>query len=200
MKFGNSSRLILIIAALVLILFYLGRKCKDNFNNSMHDEAVLSTGSKSDKASIDSYLKCHVNKDVRNRMLNDVKQTDTWITDSGANIYLTNNPKILSSNIRTTNTKIALADDQEVCATMVGDGTITRPLKDGGYIQLNLHEVYYSPEVAVNLISVSCLIKDNNLSSVSFTAEECTADVPSSGDTVVLGWVHSDGLWYYPSQ
>jgi hypothetical protein len=43
MKFGNSSRLILIIVALGLIFFYWGRACKDNFINSKYDKYVIET-------------------------------------------------------------------------------------------------------------------------------------------------------------
>ncbi len=78
-----------------------------------------------------------------------------WILDSGASIHVTYQLSILT-NIRQCDERITLANGKSIHIKQIGDFT--------GFINNNkfiLKNVYYSPHIKKNLISINSLIKEN---------------------------------------
>jgi len=76
-----------------------------------------------------------------------------WTLDSGASVNITNHLNILK-NIKKNNERIYLANNQYITTKFIGDLT--------GYVnnhKITINNVYYSPEINNNLISISNLIK-----------------------------------------
>jgi len=97
---------------------------------------------------------CNVEKELLNED-SDKNFLSCWILDSGASINITGNLNLLI-DIKKCNEEINLANGQIITAVHKG--------KFKGYVNNNeiiLNEVYYSPAINKNLISICKLLKEN---------------------------------------
>lgn len=90
-----------------------------------------------------------------------------WYLDSAATIHMTNNLDLLENVKNTTECSITTANDQIMCANKVG--SITLPLSDS--LNANIENILYVPDLKVNLLSVSQIVKKNY--SVVFKTTGC---------------------------
>ena len=92
---------------------------------------------------------------------------NSWILDSGATQHMCNN-KSHFTNFESFTTMITIADNTKITAT--GKGNVNINTKDGN--TFTLLDVLYVPQLASNLLSVCCAMKNPNIK-FNFTNGKC---------------------------
>jgi hypothetical protein len=87
----------------------------------------------------------------------------SWGVDSCASVHCTGNEKQLISKRRCAPLKIICADGKVVVAEYSGTVSLRLRTRSGKTITVKVHDVYYSPTLGANLLSLVKLCKDMNL-------------------------------------
>ncbi|KAK3032290.1 hypothetical protein RJ639_036247 [Escallonia herrerae] len=115
--------------------------------------------------------------------------THTWLIDSGASHHMTGNLNFFSSIWDIPPSPVGLLDDLQTNAIKAGSVS----LADG----ITLHHVLYVPNLAVNLIFVSCLATDANCF-VAFSNDICVLQDRTSKSPIGLGKMHRGVFVFQP--
>lgn len=108
----------------------------------------------------------------------------TWYIDSGASFHICNNKELFKDILRELKTpkKIELGNGEVITVTHEGDLDIQSVNKFGKY-QLNVKNVLYMPQSAVNLLSVAQITKREY--AVIFFQDECKIVDPKT-DRIII--------------
>ncbi|PKU68311.1 Retrovirus-related Pol polyprotein from transposon TNT 1-94 [Dendrobium catenatum] len=91
---------------------------------------------------------------------NDTHNSTDWYLDSGASTHMTNSTdNLATSNVYTGTNKVTLGDGRSVPIAHSGMGLLPTPSR-----KLFLSQLLHTPSISHNLLSVSNLVKDNNIS------------------------------------
>ncbi|KAK3005577.1 hypothetical protein RJ639_016411 [Escallonia herrerae] len=115
--------------------------------------------------------------------------THTWLIDSGASHHMTGNLNFFSSIWDIPPSPVGLPDALQTNAIKAGSVS----LADG----ITLCHVLYVPNLAVNLISVSCLATDANCF-VAFSNDICVLQDRTSKSPIGLGKMHRGVFVFQP--
>ncbi|KAK2999397.1 hypothetical protein RJ639_022660 [Escallonia herrerae] len=115
--------------------------------------------------------------------------TYTWLIDSGASHHMTGNLNFFSSIWDIPPSPVGLPDGLQTNAIKASSVS----LADG----INLRHVLYVPNLAVNLISVSCLATDANCF-VAFSHDICVLQDHTSKSPIGLGKMHRGVFVFQP--
>ncbi|KAK3036929.1 hypothetical protein RJ639_030894 [Escallonia herrerae] len=115
--------------------------------------------------------------------------THTWLIDSGASHHMTGNLNFFSSIWNIPPSPVGLPDGLQTNAIKVGSVS----LADG----ITLRHVLYVPNLAINLISVSCLATDANRF-VAFSNDICVLQDRTSKSPIGLGKMHRGVFVFQP--
>jgi len=127
--------------------YYINSANKNNYDN-LYSEAF--TQDFNDNETLGLNLVTNNNQSTTSK-----KKLTCWILDSGASIHITNQLDNLF-NIKICNEKIFLANKQSIHSTFIGTFK--------GYIndyEIIINDVYFSPNIDKNLLSIGKLIKQN---------------------------------------
>ncbi|KAK3000390.1 hypothetical protein RJ639_022345 [Escallonia herrerae] len=115
--------------------------------------------------------------------------THTWLIDSGASHHMTGNLNFISSIWDISPSPIGLSDGLQTNAIKASSVS----LADG----ITLRHVLYVPNLAVNLISVSCLATDANCF-VAFSHDICVLQDRTSKSLIGLSKMHRGVFVFQP--
>ncbi|KAK3014591.1 hypothetical protein RJ639_009824 [Escallonia herrerae] len=115
--------------------------------------------------------------------------THTWLIDSGVSHHMTGNLNFFSSIWDIPPSPVGLPDGLQTNSIKAGSVS----LADG----ITLRHVLYVPNLAVNLISVSCLATDANCS-VAFSSDICVLQDHTWKSPIGLGKMHRGVFVFQP--
>ncbi|PKU66914.1 Retrovirus-related Pol polyprotein from transposon TNT 1-94 [Dendrobium catenatum] len=106
------------------------------------------------------YVPATVNNSSKALVANPESVYNNWLLDSGATSHLTNSMENMSiSNSYQGTDNITVGDGQTVKIAHTGAGLLPTPSR-----KLTLNQLFHTPDLHYNLLSISRLIKDNNVS------------------------------------
>lgn len=111
----------------------------------------------------------------------------TWILDSGANNHMTGELATFTSPVTSIHQSVCIADGSSIPNRSQGDARLSS--------DITLSSVYYVPNFAYNLLSVSRLTKDLNCA-VVFLPSRCLLQDLTSKKIFGRGY-ERDGLYYF---
>ncbi|GFY85851.1 hypothetical protein Acr_04g0005890 [Actinidia rufa] len=111
----------------------------------------------------------------------------TWILDSGANNHMTGELATFTSPVTSIHQSVCIADGSSIPIRSQGDACLSS--------DITLSSVYYVPNFAYNLLSVSRLAKDLNCA-VVFLPSRCLLQDLTSKKIFGRGY-ERDGLYYF---
>ncbi|PKU70861.1 Retrovirus-related Pol polyprotein from transposon TNT 1-94 [Dendrobium catenatum] len=119
----------------------------------------------------------------------DSKNPNEWYLDSGASAHMTNNTDNLTTSTSYQGSdSITIGDGSHIPIAHSGTGILPTPFR-----KLKLSNLLHIPNISYNLVSISNLVKDNNIS-ITFNPNGFTMKDMTTG-CIILRGPYKDGLY-----
>ena len=145
----------------------------------------LSPGKNNESSVESAFAVCTTCKKTKRYGNKNSHQCYSWCVDSGASRHICNDRHVFTSLNQRDNPKLQFGDGRMVVAKGVGRVSIE-------LLHVDLKDVIYCPDIAVNLISVACLMKSG--CEVSFVNDKCL--IRQNSQLIMEAVRDNDGLFH----